>query len=436
MDSGNSNILVILLLAIMPALLLLLYLIKYFEFSFFFLMLAPLLSAFFIPNIITLKPVPTIGSYLRIVIIFFICIVSFIYIVKHWPKEKIRLSNPILLLIPILLVAFFSLTYSIDQSITIIRASTFLFIIVFCFGIYLWLHDESDFQKLLNVIYYFTIFFIFINLIVIVLLPSKAWWITDPNRLEGVFSQPNSLGAESRDLFFILLWKYPNSKSNKMKIWVIVLMGILILFIMLSGSRTSLLTLILGILAWLIFNKKKFKIILFFIILFHLVALFPLIEPSNLSRGKGTSVTDLTGRTEFWTNALILISERPLSGYGFEVGGKVWEDPRFHNPKLALWAGSARQSLHNGYISTAIGIGVPGLVLWLFIIFLPLIKLNWRKLTPEISFFLIIIIIYLISNFDESTIGGGSEIFWLSWSLIIAFERKIFPNKIPQVKVN
>ena len=54
---------------------------------------------------------------------------------------------------------------------------------------------------------------------------------------------------------------------------------------------------------------------------------------------------------------IILIAERLLTGYGYSVGGKVFEDPRFYKGGMQLWSGNARESLHQGYLSICVEVG-------------------------------------------------------------------------------
>lgn len=67
-----------------------------------------------------------------------------------------------------------------------------------------------------------------------------------------------------------------------------------------------------------------------------------------------------TGRTDIWTFALSSLSQRLVTGYGFAAfwGGKAIRDL----PEGMEWATTASHS-HNGYLDTALAMGVPGLVL-------------------------------------------------------------------------
>ena len=70
--------------------------------------------------------------------------------------------------------------------------------------------------------------------------------------------------------------------------------------------------------------------------------------------------TSFTGRTDIWTFALQSLQERLLTGYGFAA---FWGSGSMHNlPEGMEWAAFAAHS-HNGYLDTALGMGLPGLAL-------------------------------------------------------------------------
>jgi O-antigen ligase len=70
--------------------------------------------------------------------------------------------------------------------------------------------------------------------------------------------------------------------------------------------------------------------------------------------------TTFTGRFDIWSFAVQSLRERLTFGYGFE---SFWGSSAIQNlPEGKEWAGYASHS-HNGYLDTALGIGLPGLAL-------------------------------------------------------------------------
>jgi O-antigen ligase len=67
-----------------------------------------------------------------------------------------------------------------------------------------------------------------------------------------------------------------------------------------------------------------------------------------------------TGRSDIWSFAVQSLRERLTTGYGF---ASFWGSSAIQNlPEGKEWAGYASHS-HNGYLDTALGIGLPGLAL-------------------------------------------------------------------------
>ncbi|MFB9263618.1 O-antigen ligase family protein [Bradyrhizobium erythrophlei] len=70
--------------------------------------------------------------------------------------------------------------------------------------------------------------------------------------------------------------------------------------------------------------------------------------------------TSFTGRSDIWVFALDSLHQRLFTGYGFE---SFWGSDAIQNLREGKeWAGYASHS-HNGYLDTALGTGLPGLVL-------------------------------------------------------------------------
>jgi O-antigen ligase len=185
---------------------------------------------------------------------------------------------------------------------------------------------------------------------------------------------------------------------------------------------------------WLFLSVKSITLkriavcLMFTLMLTFGISFLLLTKPASLKRGDA-AITTLTGRTEFWKGCLVLIQEQPVQGYGFGVAGKIWEDPRFYREGEFLWVGSAKSSLHNGYLSLAIGLGVVGFLTWLTFISIPILQVLSLDFSPYKAFLLAMIGQLLVLNIFESSLSSGSQIhtsliFW--FILIIA-------GRVPQL---
>ena len=80
--------------------------------------------------------------------------------------------------------------------------------------------------------------------------------------------------------------------------------------------------------------------------------------------------SSFTGRTDIWSFALQSLQPKLLTGYGYAA---FWGSSAIQNlPEGKEWAAFAAHS-HNGYLDTALGMGLPGLVLLIAaLVFTPL----------------------------------------------------------------
>ena len=98
---------------------------------------------------------------------------------------------------------------------------------------------------------------------------------------------------------------------------------------------------------------------------------------------------------------------------------------RFYKEGQALWAGNAKSSLHNGYLSLAISLGVVGLGVWLVFVSIPTWQVMSLKSSPYRAFTLTMIFQLLILNFAESALASGSQIYTslIFWFFLIIAAR-------------
>ncbi|MGE5399297.1 MAG: O-antigen ligase family protein [Ignavibacteriales bacterium] len=395
--------------------------VKKFELAVFFIALSPWISAIFFTNTPSFdyEADAGIGSYLRVGLILLMGAIGIFKYIKMLPVNQGRVPVHFMLLGIFLLLAVASTGYSIDQNFTFIRSISFIAIAGFLLGLDSWLEGQEQFDKALNVLFYFVAFCTIVNIIAMAVMPGRVWWWEAEERFIGLWDQPNTTGAFFMVSYPVLLWKFPRTESIYGKVFIVGI-SIAILFLhFLTGSRTSILLACAGLILWFLVQKKYIRTGLIVTASVMFLLLLVQFKPQGFQREGAESITDLTGRDEFWQGAKILISEKPLAGYGYSVEGKVWEDARFYNEKNSLWTGNSRNSLHNGYISVAIGVGVIALLLWIAILLIPLWHAVYLPAGSYKAFFISILVIILLSNFVETAITGGNSIdsafFWIVW---------------------
>jgi O-antigen ligase len=367
------------------------------------------------------------ASYIRILLVLLVGCCGALQFLKYCLKGHVKLPKYLLIFGAFIFFAILSTGYSLDRKFTLIRSFEFLIFFMFLLGFHFWLNNRQKLDKTLNIYYWVIVIGMTLNAVALILMPERVWDWKRPDRFQGLTDHPNTFGALCMLAYPILAWKYTTSRSGA-KSASVVLICITAGLHVLSGSRSSLLAAVIGGIVWLSLSVKSITLkriaigLAFGLTLTFSVSFLVLTKPTSLQRGD-SNITALTGRTDFWKGCVLLIKEKPVQGYGFGVAGKVWEDPRFYKEGQALWAGSAKSSLHNGYLSLAISLGVVGLGVWLVFVSIPTWQVMSLKSSPYRAFALAMIFQLLILNFAESALASGSQIltslvFW--FTLVIA----------------
>ncbi len=364
----------------------------------------------------------TIGSYVRIGLIFLMGSIGLIKFLHHQTSRAEKLPLPLKFLGAFLILAVFSTSYSIDWYYTLIRSLSFMALFAFLLGLYAWLNDPQRRNKVFYLLFFVLLVILIANAASLVLLRESAWWIKNPSRFIGLLGHPNTLGAFCMVCYPIALWRMAQVKSwRKLEggLFILVAAGLHLI----TGSRSSILAGLVGMLTWFFVTRQRIKPIVLSVFIAALVMV--LIETTPIERSfertvnTERSVTTLTGRSEFWMVSLELIKERPLLGYGFGTAGKILAESELHNPDIRLWSGSAKTSLHNGYLTIASGTGTFGFILWIVLLLMPVWWLRQLRPLSLRAVVLAVMISCLLLNFAEDAIDAGTSlpalIFWMAW---------------------
>jgi O-antigen ligase len=132
----------------------------------------------------------------------------------------------------------------------------------------------------------------------------------------------------------------------------------------------------------------------------------------------------LTGRTKIWADAVAIIGERPLTGFGLEaIWGKQEETPFPYLPATRM-AGHA----HNGYLDVADELGVPvALFATLYLFYLLFVALStYLSTRSSVALFALISLnSFLLFSFVEAGLFEYRRIEWiLCVAMIVAMVRR------------
>lgn len=347
------------------------------------------------------------ASYARIALVTLSGIMGLIMFLrsrKSQEKEMVPLHFKVLGLF--ILYALISVSYSIDTTYSLVRSLEFLAFFGFLIGLHHWMNDRGDMDKVLSMIFTVLTIYILVNALSLVVFPERAWSFTYPDRFEGFTTHPNSMGELCMITCPFALWMFSRTSSISMRVFTLCILGAATVMQVMTGSRSTLVGTALCYILWSVLAKKKVLAVIVTLALIGAGSFLISNKPASLARHDSSSITSVTGRDELWQGCIVLIKERPIMGYGYAVGGKIWEDPRFQS-QVRLLSGSSRTSLHNGYLDMIIGLGIPGFLLWMVFLALASIKALFQPASDARTCFLIIIAQTLFVNMFETTFVGS-----------------------------
>ena len=246
-------------------------------------------------------------------------------------------------------------------------------------------------------------------------------FLLSSNRYGGFAGNPNTLGATAvLGYWAALCLLLVQALSATLRVITVLAIALFVLDIIMSGSGTSLITLIMITLVifWLrilaIF-KPRTRIVINAItaVLMILLLIFVVIlsTPADLyltlteSLGKDAS---LTGRTELWAIARDAIGERPFLGWGFDSHISVMSESIYAVPY---------NHYHNGYLDTLVegGIVLLLLVIYNLMRFARSFFVAFRKDATVFPLIVPLVMLLFLNLSEYSLIRPNSQI----WSIYV-----------------
>jgi hypothetical protein len=248
-------------------------------------------------------------------------------------------------------------------------------------------------------------------------------WILDQSsgilRFSGIFYVPNEIGEVMLATVGVALALW--SRTVGWKKWALaIVIASAIVFGAMADSRSPFIALAIALSTYAIWRyRARGTMVCCVLMICGLMAY-------NVGIGTGAHLTrdasTINGRAEAWQFEVDKLLEQPFLGYGYEVEGAIFLDRHFPYWD-EFWDRGPNTSVHEGYMSVAIGLGLPALCLFLYLILKPWIALFRREDDPwhlKPMFFLIVLP-WFIRAIDESGIaeprGMGGLIFFLAWTL-------------------
>ncbi len=362
------------------------------------------------------------GTYMRLAILGLVGAIGVIYFIQMRYTSGTRIPMHFTLMAIFMLYAGISVTYSLDPQFSVARIAEFSAFSAFLLGVHAWVTSADRVQTTLNVLFWTSVIGIFVNLSSLALFPDMIWFYETPSRFQGVMGDPNNLGGFLLMAYPILLLKY-RQLQRPGRMFLAPVIAIAVGLHALSGSRSSIGAAFLGLLVWHCALNQKVKAAALAAGAVGVACLIYISPIASFQRDSQSNIADLTGRTGIWEASVGVLKSRPLTGFGYQVNGAILTKV---NLDISDWylneSVSARFTLHNGYLSIAVGNGVLGLVLWCLILAIPIIyAVNMPRSTLKAMLLALMVQALFLNIIEDYILCGprftGPLVFWIAWVL-------------------
>jgi O-antigen ligase len=271
-----------------------------------------------------------------------------------------------------LLWALFSVSYSILPTVSLGRAFAAILPFLALCAIASEVRSEEDARRAMGVLLAGCGIVVAANYLEILIQPGTAWQLDPESGMErfvGFLTEPNEIGNLTMATVAAGYGYWPVAKGWKKGLAAIAMIGSLVQGVM-ADSRSPIIGMAIGCVVYLVLKyraKGVFGAVALGLAFYVAIHAIPGMH-EYLDRG---DVSSFTGREVAWDFEVRAVKDSPLVGYGYEVEGQILASPYFQGWD-AVWGMGYQTSLHNGYLSRAVSLGLPALVFWLFFMLRPM----------------------------------------------------------------
>ena len=322
-----------------------------------------------------------------------------------------------------LIWALFSVTYSILPGVSLARAFAAILPFLAMCAIAIEVRSADDARRVMGVLLAGCGLVVAANYLAIFIRPDMAWQPdTDSGMLRfvGFLTEPNELGNLMLATLGVGFGYWPIARGWKKGLAGATMVSALVQAVM-ADSRTPIIGMAIGCALYLVWRYRA-KGIVGVVALFGIFYVVAHLLPSMHEYVDRGDVASFTGRQVAWDFGVRSVKESPLLGYGYEIEGQILLSSYFQGWD-PVWAMGYQSSLHNGYLSRAVSLGIPALLFWAFFTLRPMVSCFYphgdpwklRSLVP------LALVPMLLENTTESVVDFRSfagVMMALVWTLL------------------
>ncbi len=374
------------------------------------------------------------------------------YITSSFKIDKRLFTHPVSMVIYIHVswIAFTCL-FSVNQTVSFkFLIAKSWYIIPFYFMPFILFKDEKSIRK----VFYYLVVGLFISIAYVMLRHSQQGFSFDSiNRaVRPIYRNHVSYGII---LICTLpyLWYFLRSSKRPALIYQVIPMFVMLLAIYLTYTRAAQLSVVLAIGVYWVIRLRLVKVALS-ISLISAIALSTFLSFNNkyldfapnyektITHHKFDNLVEATYRLEDistverlyrWVAGFYMVKENPITGFGPSTFYSEYKAHTVSSYRTYVSDNPEKSGIHNNYLMVAVEQGIPGLIIMLFLAFLPIIYAekayhllkdrNQKQLVMAAGIcFALIDIVILINDLLEADKVG--PFYFLSAAVIVLFYNK------------
>ena len=243
-----------------------------------------------------------------------------------------------------------------------------------------------------------------------------------PGAWRGVWGHKNLLGYHMSVAFTVFAAAAIVSPPRR-GLWIVG-MGLALALMLLSQSKTSLASCLIGAacipLVALARRGPVWAVVATYLWVGALVGLvFLMFAAPNLLLGLVGKDATLTGRTQIWAAVLRQIAHRPITGYGF---GAVWDSTSLWGPLpwISKEQGFVVHEAHNTWLGLWLELGLLGLIAWTLLFVGVWVRALVALYSRQAAYFALpFLVVFSLHTFTESAALAQNDVIWLLFSATV-----------------
>jgi O-antigen ligase len=197
-------------------------------------------------------------------------------------------------------------------------------------------------------------------------------------RMDFLGMEINIIGFATLFAIVLILHHFTREKRPYLTYILTISLFITTIVTLITQCRGTLLGLILAL--FVLFFKNKKVVIVFSLFLISLTLFMPVMNRLTQTLNARQSNSHVNERILIWNTYFEMIKDHPITGIGF--GMEMWKDQKLWDQYASRVPPEWRITMndpHNIFVSTAVRLGVIGLILFLYIL-LKFAKMCWRTI--------------------------------------------------------